>query len=263
MSGLKMDLHVHVKDPGYSEWMPGINLTSACASQLKKTTGLDGIGAVAYGSMPLSVRKADEIYSESKLFVLPGEEIKTVCHQEEGRNYIPHLIAYGLTEAVTQGRDVFETLEELTEKGAVVILAHPFLNSNEDAVRDIVGRGEVHALEINHYQPTNRKTRTLFEKLKKARSSIGLSGGSDGKIGHEIGSYWTEIGCDLDPGVNYQNNIDVMVEAMKYGMECEGTNQTHLGNLVPGFLGEVVRNTTRATYAHFIKERNGTPLLPF
>jgi len=264
MSGIKLDLHVHVKDRAYN-WSPGISLAdlaSPYARKVAETTGLDGIGVVSYGSIPVSVDEARKIHKDYELFVLPGEEIKVV-HEVDGKTYLPHLVAYGLETPVKQGNDIFTTLDELHDSDAVVILAHPFLNHNKKAVKAIVDYGKVHALEINHYQPTNRKTRSFVRKLLDDGVNISTTGGSDGKIGHEIGSYWTKIGYELNPQANYQNNIDNIVGAMKSGMRYGGTNQTNLGNLTPEFFYEALRNGLYCLKANCLELVTKKPVLPF
>jgi hypothetical protein len=210
---LSCDLHVHSSFSRDGESTPEEIIRRAEAA------GLDAIaitdhdtvdGAIAALSIP------------TRIIIIPGIEIST----RQG-----HLIALGVTEKIPSGLDVLETIRIAKERGAVLILPHPY-----HIWRHGVGRKLRSALySVDAIEVFNSRYIFGSANFKAARMARRIGkpcvGGSDAHHSRYVGFGRTNVDAERD--------CRSILAAIREGKTSAGGRMTPL----PSYTRQTIRNT--------------------
>ncbi|HPA07181.1 MAG TPA: PHP domain-containing protein [Methanoregulaceae archaeon] len=210
---LSCDLHVHTifSRDGESTPLEIIRRAEAVGLDAIAITDHDTVeGAIAALSIPTS------------LVIIPGIEIST----RQG-----HLIALGVTEKIPAGLDVIETIHLAKERGAVLILPHPY-----HVWRHGVGRKLRSALyTVDAIEVFNSRYIVGSANLKAARMARRICkpcvGGSDAHHARYVGFGRTTIDAKKDCGS--------ILAAIREGKTSAAGKMTPL----PSYTRQTIRNT--------------------
>jgi len=158
------------------------------------------------------------------VLVIPGIEVST----RQG-----HLIALGITDPISPGLDVLETIALAKKKGAVVILPHPYHMWRHGVARRLrAALSEVDAIEVFNSRyivgSANRKAAGMARRLGKS-----CVGGSDAHHARYIGFGRTLISAPRE--------TDAILDAIR-----KGRTQAY-GRMTPlrTYTRQSLRNTWR------------------
>ncbi len=158
----------------------------------------------------------------TRLVIIPGIEIST----RQG-----HLLALGVTEKIPPGLDVMETIKLGHQKGAVLILPHPYHVWRHGVGRKI--RSAIYAVDA--IEVFNSRYIVGSANLKAARMARRIGkpcvGGSDAHHARYVGFGRTWV--DAEP------NLESILSAIVDGKTRAGGKMTPL----PGYTRQSLRNT--------------------
>jgi len=171
--GLRIDLHVH------SVHSPDGRASVDALVGRAPAVGLDGLALTDHNTTRGHERLGELRSRHPALRLLAGVEVST----SDG-----HLLAYGLQEPPPPHRPVEETVEWVTSRGGVPVLAHPF-RLVHGVGPGLAARVRVPALEaVNGHNGPSANERA--GRLVRARS-LGSTGGSDAHALRDLGRAWT------------------------------------------------------------------------
>lgn len=172
--------------------------------------GLDGLAITDHNTVSGHARLAELAGKYPDLRLIPGVEVST----RDG-----HLLAYGVTVVPPTGRSVDETVEWVTARGGVAVLAHPFRRVH-GVGGPICQSAQVPAVEtVNGHNGAGANRRA--EKVAAARG-LGTTGGSDAHSAAELGRAWTRFPGGTD-------SANELLEALRRGATAaEGRSATPL-----------------------------------
>ena len=200
----RLDLHVH------STLSPDGRSDVDELVRLLPQRGLDGLALTDHNTVAGHARLAELAAEYPDLQLLPGVEVST----REG-----HLLAFGVTAAPPAGVSVDETVEWVTARAGVAVLAHPFRRVH--GVGGVVCReARVSAMEtVNGHNGT--RANRLATAVAVARG-LGATGGSDAHSSAGLGRAWARFPDGL-------NSVDELLEALRRGTTAaEGRSATTL-----------------------------------
>ncbi len=212
---LRCDLHVHTRFSRDGESSVEDVLLMA------KKAGLDAIAITDHDTVD-GVRYARDL--ETDIIVLPGIEIST----REG-----HLIALGVSEVIPADLDFSETVALARERGAVLVLPHPYHKWRHGAgLRVPSAIDEVDAVETfnSRYITGSANRKAAREALKQGKPSVG---GSDAHHARYVGFGLTFVDADRDPAS--------ILQAIREGKTKAGGRMTPLRTYTTQSLKGTVR----------------------
>lgn len=154
---------------------------------MAKNAGLDAIAITDHDTVD-GARYAQTL--ETGIIVLPGIEIST----RQG-----HLIALGVSEVIPAGLDFSETVALARERGAVLVLPHPYHKWRHGAgLRLQSAIDEVDAVETfnSRYITGGANRKAAREAQKRGKPGVG---GSDAHHARYVGFGLTFVDADRDP----------------------------------------------------------------
>ncbi|HDR72389.1 MAG TPA: PHP domain-containing protein [Methanoculleus sp.] len=212
---LRCDLHVHTCFSRDGESSVEEVLRMA------KNAGLDAIAITDHDTVD-GVRYAQTL--ETDIIVLPGIEIST----RQG-----HLIALGVSEVIPAGLDFSETVALARERGAVLVLPHPYHKWRHGAgLRLRSAIDEVDAVETfnSRYITGGANRKAAREAQKHGKPGVG---GSDAHHARYVGFGLTFVDADRDPAS--------ILQAIREGKTKAGGRMTPLRTYTTQSLKGTVR----------------------
>ncbi len=210
---LKLDLHVHT-----AHSYDGVDPVAETL-RWARAAGLDGLAVTDHNTVA-GLREAEG--AGSGLLVIPGVEVSTA----EG-----HLLLLGVREAAPPRRPPEETIEWAAERGATVIVPHPF-----HPLRHPLGRVEglrVHAVEaFNSRFITGWANRKAVREIGRLR--LPGVGSSDAHRARFVGRGMTEVEAD-------DRTVEAVLEAVRKGRTSWSGRRTP----VSSYLGQLGRGNLR------------------
>jgi predicted metal-dependent phosphoesterase TrpH len=210
---LTCDLHVHTSFSKDGE--------SSIEEIIKRAekVGLDAIAVADHDTVDGAIAALN---ISTRLIIIPGIEIST----RQG-----HIIALGITEKIPSGLDVMDTIIHAHQKGALVILPHPY-----HMWRHGVGRKLRSALfAVDAIEVFNSRYIVGSANLKAARMARRIGkpcvGGSDAHNARYIGFGRTLV--DAEP------NVESILQAIREGRTLATGKMTPL----PSYTRQALRNT--------------------
>ena len=196
MHSLKADLHCH---SGHSKGdkisVEGLNTPKEMVEHAKRLE-LDVFALTDHNEFS-GVKEAEKAGKESGITIIPGEEISTAS----GR----HIIGLGLTEKISPGKTVDETIDAIRTQGGISIAPHPF---------DLVNRGireqarKCDAIEVFNAINLDKFSNKNAKKFVK-KNRMPTVAGSDAHCVDMMGYGVTEI--------QSENNVGSLLKAIKKG----------------------------------------------
>jgi len=200
----RLDLHVHsTRSPdGRSELDEVVRLVPQ--------RGLDGFALTDHNTVAGHARLAELAAEHPDLRLIPGVEVSTRAG---------HLLAYGVSAVPPAGRSVDDTVEWVTARGGVVVLAHPFRRVH-GVGGTVCQEARVPAIETMNGHNGARANRRASEVA--AARGVAATGGSDAHSGTELGRAWTRFPEGVD-------SVGELLEALRRGQTtAEGRSATVL-----------------------------------
>lgn len=219
---LRCDLHVHTSYSRDGE--SSVEEVLARAEAL----GLDAIAITDHdtveGVLAARARKGP-------VLVIPGVEIST----RQG-----HLIALGIEETLPQGRDFLETVALAREKGAVLILPHPYHKWRHGVALKV--KSAIAAVDAVESFNSRYVTGSANRKAERKAKLLGKPcvGGSDAHNARFVGYGITII--DAEP------TVDAILRAIREGKTIAGGRMTPLKTYTRQSLKGALRKIRRRVH---------------
>jgi predicted metal-dependent phosphoesterase TrpH len=212
---LTCDLHVHTNFSRDGE--------SSVEDIVRRAeeTGIDAIAITDHDTVDGALYA---LTLDTKVVIIPGIEIST----RQG-----HLLALGITEVIPSGLDVIETIMRAREKGALVILPHPYHMWRHGVARKLrEALSAVDAIEVFNSRyivgSANVKAAKMARRLGKP-----MVGGSDAHNFRYVG-----FGKTI---VDAERNAGSILEAVRNGKTTPAGRMTPLRT----YTKQSLRNTWR------------------
>lgn len=192
---LKLDLHVHTS---YSD---DCKLSIDQIGKKCSEIGLDGYAVTDHDTID---GISEAITRKSGLIVIPGLEVSA-----KGA----HILALGINELVPENHSISKTVEDIHEKGALAVLAHPYgLPKSWVNIHKVKDAGFDAIETSNSSQIPNKIIENLNNRLAE-KLQLPKTGGSDSHIIETLGRSYTVVETE-------SSSVDDILDSIKNG-KCE------------------------------------------
>lgn len=189
---LRIDLHVHTRHSSDSL------ISVDDAIRRCNAIGLDGFAVTDHDSVA-GLPEATE--KKSNLIVIPGVEVTA-----RGA----HILALDVSEPITAGLPVAETVDRIHDQGAVAVIAHPY-----SVFKTWVNGREMEEAKFNAVEVANANQFPYGWMLKRnvalaERLGLPQTGGSDAHISDTVGRAYTVVEAN-------SRDVDDVVRSIRRG----------------------------------------------
>ncbi len=180
---MKIDMHVHSKYSHDSNSKP---------QDLFRIAEKKGINfCITDHDVFRAYGEFKELMKNSKIFVVPGQEVRVFS----GKEYIGELLLYFINEGIKPGQ-VDRVLDKAREQDALVSIAHPYDGTRKPYVSGFKGIEEVakktDGIEVfNSHCLTNLPNRLARELAEK--HGLAKTAGSDSHLPNELGRGYVKV----------------------------------------------------------------------